>query len=333
MKSISFNTSLLTGELTPADAKKYFSRFGWFAFTFFVCMAIFQLAVISIVSVLAPELLAAPLFSEIFSLICLYAVAFPIAYLVLRPLPKVLPFKAKMPAWDTVKAICICQAFMTVGSYISAFLLAAASAATGNIPENPIAVTTQSQPIWMTLLFTVILAPVLEEIFFRKLVCDRLTPLGEGYAVVLSSAFFALCHGNFFQLFYAFFVGCFFSFIYVKTGKLRYSMIMHVAVNFIGTVIPTLLQRAVPDGLLDGSVITLTPEMALPILLTALYGLLSLAVCVFGIVTLIKGRRAIRFDSGILPPPKGQVISCLMLNFGVASAIAVFALELLGSLL
>ena len=332
MNNIKFNTSLLTGELTVPDAKKYFSRFGWFAFTFYICLSLFQATTIAVLAIVNRNILLNPLFAEILSFVSLYAVAFPIAYLVLRPLPQVVPLKAKLSVWDTVKAICICQAFMSIGNYVSAIFLLVSSTATGNVPENPIAVTTQSQPIWMSLLFTVILAPVLEEIFFRKLVCDRLTPLGEGYAVVLSSVVFAFCHGNFFQLFYAFLTGCLFSFIYVKTGKLRYSMIAHVAVNFLGALVPELLNRSASFDQLPNGELALTSDMLLSLALTSLFSLISLAMVIFGIVTLIRNRRAITFDSGILPPPKGQGISCLFLNFGVASAIAVFALQLLGSL-
>lgn len=328
---MNFSTNLATGELTQGDAKRYFSTFGWFAFAFYLILSAVSTAVVSAVALISPELLNSYLFSEIFSLITLYAISFPIAHVILARLPKVQPLKAELSCGDVLKAICICEAFILVGSKISDLLITAFSRASNTLPENPVAVSTTVQPIWMTLLFSVLLAPILEEIFFRKLVCDRMLPLGELYAVIIPSAFFAVCHGNFFQVFYTFLLGCFFSFIYVKTGKLRYTVILHVVVNFLGTVPPKilneLLARHAPQG--DEAI---TAAASLSALAAILYSLLTLAVAVVGAVILVKNFRKIRFDSGILPPPRGKAASCALMNAGIAAAIAMYAFVLLGSL-
>ncbi len=334
MNTQKFTLDLVTGTLTEDDAKRYFSRFGWFAFTFYLVLSLFQSLAATVIRLLAPSLLSNMLFLQIFSVVPIYAVAFPIAYLVLRPLPSVAPMGEKLRIRDFVCAACICEALMLVGNYISSALLMVFENAMGGTEiQNPVEVSVESQPMWMTVVFSVILAPVLEELFFRGVVCKKLLALGERYAIVLSAAFFALCHGNFFQLFYSFIIGCFFALIYVKTGKLIYSILLHMTVNLLGTVVVSwVLEFSDYESLInEGSM--LSSENVLSVVVLLMYEILILGISVFGLVTLFKSRKKISLDEGLLPPPKGRAVQCVLLNAGVAAAIAVFAFTLLASLL
>ncbi len=332
MKYLKFTPDLVTGRLSEDDAKRYFSRFGWFAFAFLIILTVAQSALAVAVRTFAPNFFNSYLFSEILSVIPLYAVAFPLSLMILAPLPTVTPVKEKMRVRDFLAALCICEALMMLGNYISNILLIAVQSTLGAAPSNPVADSVASQPLWATFLFTVILAPILEEIFFRGMICKKLLITGEAYAVVLSSAFFALCHGNFFQLFYAFAIGCFFGFIYVKTGKLLYTVVMHMVVNFLGTVvvmwvfdISNVEQMLEENFMLNG-------ENILGFMVFLWYELLILGVSGLGLFLLIKHKNRIKFDSGLLPPPEKKGVSCVLLNFGIAAAIAIFSLTFIASL-
>ncbi len=332
MNRLKFTPDLVTGRLSEDDAKRYFSRFGWFAFTFIIVLTVAQTVLVLAAVRFFPSLASHYLFSELLSVLPLYLIAFPLALRVLSPLPTVTPVREKMRVRDLFAALCICEALMLIGNYISNILLATVQSTLGASPSNPIADSVANQPVWATVAFTVILAPVLEEIFFRGMVCKKLLITGEGYAVVLSSAFFALCHGNLYQLFYAFTIGCFFGFIYVKTGKLLYTVLMHMTVNFFGTVVVSwVLDFSGVENMLDESFM-LNGENILGFTVFLLYELLILAVSGIGIFLLIKRKNRIKFDSGLLPPPEKKGVSCVLLNFGVAAAIAVFALLLVSSL-
>ncbi len=335
MTQIKFTPDLLTGRLSENDAKRYFSRFGWFAVAFCIVLSLSQTVILLLVRGFAPSLIENAVFAEIFSVIPIYAIAFPIALLILAPLPTVRPVKEKLRVRDVLLMFCICEALMSVGNYISMIVISAFQSAMGGaILENPISTAVDENPMWITLIFTVILAPILEELFFRGAVCKKLLILGEGYAVVLSSAFFALCHGNFFQLFYAFTTGCFFGFIYVKTGKLLYTTLCHMGVNLLGTVVVSAITDYVDLEALYSESFALTAENMSGLLVFLIYELLTLAMIAVGFVVLFKNIKRIKFDTGLLPPPKGTAgVSCIFLNFGVAVAIAVFALNFLGSLI
>ena len=94
-----------------------------------------------------------------------------------------------------------------------------------------------TSPLWVNLLFVGILAPILEELFYRKLVIDRLRVFGDLPAILLSGVTFGLIHGNFEQLFYATAVGLVFAYIYLNTGHVRYTMLLHMVINLVGGVL------------------------------------------------------------------------------------------------
>ncbi len=64
-------------------------------------------------------------------------------------------------------------------------------------------------------LFTVILAPLFEEILYRYGIISNLRGAGGRNAVLFSAVVFSLGHQNIFQLFYTFFAGIIFGYIYI----------------------------------------------------------------------------------------------------------------------
>lgn len=332
-QKLHFTPDLLTGRLTEEDTKKYFSRFGWFAFAVFLICSVIQTVIANVVYFVAPDIYYNHIFLNLLSMIPLYCMAVPLAYLILRHLPKVVPIKGKMKAKDMFFCVCICLSLMMVGNYISQIIMTFFQTLRGEVIENPLESALNNTPIWSVILFTVILAPILEELFFRGIVCKRLLALGEGYAIVIPAAFFALFHGNFYQLFYAFTLGCFFSFIYVKTGKLRYTVFLHMLINFIGGAIPTIFFTNLDlNAMMEGNLEYITANM-IPIFVLLIYELINFGGAIAGVIIIATQFRKFKLQSGILPPPEKKGASCALLNVGTAVAIALFTLNLLSSLL
>lgn len=80
-------------------------------------------------------------------------------------------------------------------------------------------------------------APIVEELIFRKFLIDRVHKYGEGIAILISGMFFGLFHGNFAQFFHTTGLGMFLAFIYVRTGKVWYTILFHMVVNMSTSVI------------------------------------------------------------------------------------------------
>lgn len=90
---------------------------------------------------------------------------------------------------------------------------------------------------WVTAVYVGIIAPVIEEYIFRGLILNRLRPLGDKAAIVFSAVMFGLMHGNLSQFLYATAIGIVFGYLAVKTGRIFYSSILHIAVNSYTTFV------------------------------------------------------------------------------------------------
>ena len=143
--------------------------------------------------------------------------------------------------WVWTVTLAICLALTYAGSLLGVLVNLLIGGITGVIPENGLDSLASSAPLWENLLFLGILAPVMEELFFRKLVIDRLRRYGDVPAIIFSGLAFGLIHGNFSQFFYATFLGMLFGAIYIHTGKLRHTIFLHMVVNFMGGFYTTVM--------------------------------------------------------------------------------------------
>ena len=82
-----------------------------------------------------------------------------------------------------------------------------------------------------------ILPAIFEELLFRKFLIDRTIRHGEFISCAMSGIMFGLWHGNFQQFFFAFFIGVLFAFVYIRTGNIIYTMIMHASMNLVTSTI------------------------------------------------------------------------------------------------
>ncbi len=107
----------------------------------------------------------------------------------------------------------------------------------------PTAALSAEQPALQALLLAVA-APLMEETVFRRSLIDRLRPYGERTALLGAALLFGLFHSSVSQSCYAFLLGLVFGYVYLKTGRLRYSAALHMLINAMSTlVLPLLLVR------------------------------------------------------------------------------------------
>lgn len=91
-------------------------------------------------------------------------------------------------------------------------------------------------PFFLLFLSNVIMAPLIEEILFRGLVFSRLQrAMPMWAALVLSSVFFGLMHGQILWICYTALVGMMLGFVAWKTNSTLAPMFMHFAFNLFGT--------------------------------------------------------------------------------------------------
>ena len=182
-------------------------------------------------------------------IIFMYPLAFFLYWLILQMVPKARQtWTCPMGIGHFLGWFVICMGGVYFGSLIGQFLMTIVSVITGETMVNQVEEMIMDMSLWAVIVSAVILAPIMEELIFRKLVLDRLAGYGPAVAMSVSALVFGLAHGNFYQFFYACLLGLIFAYIYLRTGKVRYSMMLHMMVNFCGSVIPILIMRVVDEN-------------------------------------------------------------------------------------
>ncbi len=143
-------------------------------------------------------------------------------------------------------------------------------------------------PLLLTLLSVSVFAPIFEEWLCRGMVLRGLLyykrtrkdgSVTQGikpvWAIVISAVFFAAIHGNLWQGFAAFLLGCLFGYVYWKTGSLKLTMLMHCVNNTFSVLITKLFPEL---SQVDSMKEILSPEAYM---VSVVLGLAVLAACIW----------------------------------------------------
>jgi len=227
------------------ETKRAYSRMGFALFFMFGSALLFQTIISTEVSLLCPELFETGWYLWALSVLPLYLIGFPVSLIFfMREDPVRKPGqKLSFGTWLGILTICIFWLYAgnLLGSLVSSFFSFFRNEETQNIVNQ----ITSNSDIWSNLAATVLIAPLMEELVTRKLVIDRARRFGDARACIFSGLMFGLMHGNFQQFFYAFFLGLIFAWVYVKTGRVIYTVLLHASINFLGGFLPTLIQKGV----------------------------------------------------------------------------------------
>ena len=96
-------------------------------------------------------------------------------------------------------------------------------------------------------IYIAIIPAVVEELLFRETICKSLMVYGNGTAVVVSAVLFSLMHTNIEQMIYSFIAGLLFGWVYVKTKKLFFPILVHFLNNGISALSDILYDIAKPS--------------------------------------------------------------------------------------
>lgn len=200
------------------------------------CMAAVNLVGFGLTYALPVSLLDSDLVLLLVNDFSYYVVGGLVLWLILRPLPTqtpkgdVIPFPRFIKWFFEDIGLTYSVAFLTMFLIWLIFEKLLGLTLTNSVDS----LSTMSLPI--LIVFSVIVAPICEEFLFRKLLLERLLPMGEGFAIVVSSVAFGLFHQNLYQLFFAAAAGMLYAVMAVKTGDVRCPMIMHAITNVLSVV-------------------------------------------------------------------------------------------------
>ena len=276
-----------------ALAKKSFSRIGFGAFEFLALGSALQLLLMHFF----PEAMAgSELFSWLGTFAPLYLVAFPLALFIMGKAPEEKLKKQPLGFSAMLTAVILSVTLMYLGNLFGVFVTSVLANWSGRPAVNPIMGLINEDSMALKILFIVVVAPLVEEFTFRKTVIDRLHIYGQKRSVFVSALLFGLFHGNLSQFFYAFLLGLVFGTVYVKSGRLRYSVFLHMFINSLGSVFaPWLLENVDTEALANITTENLSSALTTPLLLYFGYVGVMLLTTLLGVILLLVRRKELHF--------------------------------------
>ena len=228
----------------------------------------------------------------------IYLFGMPFALLILRRAPAERPEPLLLSAKTFFQLLLICFPLLYIGSLI------------GNMVSNGLS-------------GALLIAPLGEEFFFRRQIIDRCSQYGEKTAILYSGLAFGLFHMNFYQFFYAFALGVLLAYVYTRTRRLRYTILLHMSINFIGSLpnflpgfseVESAAENA--DSLVEG-VESAAEALSGSELVVTVYGLCILALTIWGFIYLLRRARHFVLFPAPEELPRRQCRRAAYLNAGM----------------
>ena len=257
--------------------QKFFSKIGFNYLIYAICTIAFPLIILNILGNI--ELTNEYNLKLIISAICNYILPFPILIFLMKKLDSENLEKESLSLKTFFQYFCISYTLMIIGNLIGLAITFAIGEAIQSDIANPIQTLINSTDILLNLIIISIIGPIFEEMLFRKLLIDRTIKYGARISIILSATLFGLMHGNLNQFFYAFLLGGFFAYVYIKTGNILYTIILHIFLNLIGSVFSLFVvesANAIAQGTYAGFDISIILIYIIFIITAMLFGLLGL---------------------------------------------------------
>ncbi len=293
------------------QAKRAYSRVG------IACMLMMVvpntlIGILTTVSLFFPnaEFFQSSFFEALTSGLSMYFIGVPLAYLtVLGIKPHKCQVQSITPKLFLVYML-ISWFLMYSGGFITNIISSLFSLITGKEPNKLLETALDNMPIGIALLSTCIIAPIFEELVFRKLIIDRTHCFGEKVSIIISAAMFSLFHTNPEQFLYAFLLGLIFGYVYMRHKNIWHTILLHGAVNLLGGGIPVLLEH-------------FTESTVLSVAVTAMFACITIILSVIGLILFIKKVHKIKLAPTEFELSNKEHAKAALLNGGMITFILI----------
>lgn len=277
--------------------KEIAGKIGWRYGIFAIAVIGIQVLVSAILQAVAPQWVEAniSLFQFLLIIFSVDMIGFSFIFILSKKIPEAKLEKHKMGFGKLLVCVLIGAGICGAGGIIGNIFHFALMLPFGVSVEevNQLGNMMLSSDAFIRILTVGILAPIFEELIFRKLLIDRIVKHGEFAAILMSGLMFGLFHGNFSQFFFATGLGLFWAFIYIKTGTIWYTILFHMIVNLSSSVITVYLSQSYLQVISEAGqdMTAITGEGAMAVLLYAGWMGILIVCCIVGIILLIVNRK------------------------------------------
>lgn len=153
------------------------------------------------------------------------------------------------PAVDVLLSLGIFLGMGTVGTYLSDFLTQIIIMLGVPVPDMSEYIA-MPKNTWEFALYTIsiaIMPAICEEVIFRGIICGIFKSYNKTAAIVFSTIAFSLVHSTVQQIPFAFIMGLFLSYLYVKYDSLIPCILLHFLNNFVSCIFMMLYENISMD--------------------------------------------------------------------------------------
>ncbi len=315
---------MITGE-TLNIHEKFFSKIGFNYLIFAISALIMQVIVVNVIGITNSSLLGNFNVITIISAICNYILPFPILFYLMKKIEVQKLEKQNLNIKTFLLYLGITFTLMWIGNIIGLAITSIIGNAFHTSITNPVQRLINSSDIMLNLMLVSIIGPIFEEIFFRKFLIDRTIRYGARVSIIISAIIFGFFHGNISQFFYAFLLGGFFAYVYIKTGKIIYTIALHIIVNLMGSVVSVIVVKSAQTLLSNAYAPT---DLAIVVI----YMIIILSALLIGIIGLSRYKKA-RFNGAKTQIALDNPLKTILLNPGMIFLILFFISEIIYMLL
>lgn len=280
-----------------------------------------------------PKFFETMLFRNMVTPMAIYLFALPVLLIIISKCKAEPPEKKKIGFFGFMAFLIVGFGLMFIGNIMGNSVMSFLSALVGYDYSNMLTSIIGEHSVLVTIIFVVIVAPIGEELVFRKLLIDRTQKYGGAVCILLSGLMFGLMHANFYQFFYAFALGLVLGYLYYRTGRVIYPILIHAIINFFGSVVAPSL-----SGILDGYLVAAESGIeamtefimnnALGIIAMGIYVIFTYSAMLWAVLLPIILRKKIVLGKGTLTLDNHTRTSIVFCNVGVVVMFIIYALEI-----
>lgn len=300
--------------------EKFFSKIGFNYLIYGLLALIFQFIVLRSVGIIDISLYNNINVITILTSICNYILPLPIFLFLMRKLDSTTLPKQSLSVKTFILYLSITFTLLWIGNILGLIITSALGIAIQNDVSNPIQNLINSTDIWLNLILISMLGPIFEEFLFRKVLIDRTIKYGAKVSIIISAVIFAFFHGNLNQFFYALLMGGFLAYVYIKTGKVTYTIILHMVINLMGSVIAMFIVQSA-DAIAAGTPTSFDLAAVLS------YLTLILAIFIIGLIGLTRYKKA-KFNGLKTRITLKRPLKTVFLNIGMILFMAFYMFEI-----
>lgn len=218
-------------------------------------------------------------------------------------------FRTKNLDWKTMCRYIVIAIFLQIFSAMAASMIGSFLNSGFGIDiygmRNSSPITSSMTKVITTILYTCIIAPILEELVLRGFVLKNLSRVSQRFGIITSALIFALMHDNIPQFILAFLVGIFLGYVAVKHDSILPTIALHMIVNTTNTIFSIIAELNEPVG-------------------NIIYTVWTLFFLIFGVIIFIL---SVALKKDKLPKPvqaqKNRSVPILFTSVGMVSLIAI----------